>query len=287
MKDVDFFIISGTSGSGKTIALQVLEDIGFYCIDNLPAPLMPQLAAQILASSEIKNCAISIDSRNRDFINKLHNQLDGLKSLNINYKIIFLDADTRTLLKRFSETRRKHPLSKKTISLTEAINKERKLLHTICDNADHKIDSTDTTPHELRSIIRNMASTSGEHSLTLQIQSFGFKYGPPADADFVFDVRCLPNPHWNDNLKALTGLDQDVENYFATHSVCADMFEHIKSFFDRWLPLFIKDNRSYVTVAVGCTGGQHRSVYITNLLKKHFDQNNDIQTQLRHRELGI
>lgn len=283
-----FFIISGTSGSGKTIALQVLEDLGFYCIDNLPASLVPQMASRVLANNSTHhNCAISIDSRNQDFIGDLKSSFDSLNSLNIVTRVIFIDADDQTLLKRYSETRRKHPLSDENTSLLEAIHKERKLLSHLSDIANRKIDTSNTTPHELRSIIRDDSEHGSQHSLTLLFQSFGFKYGNPSNVDFMFDVRCLPNPHWKPDLKALTGLDQPVRDFLENQALCNDMYQQIRDFTEHWLPHFIKDNRNYITIGIGCTGGQHRSVYLTTLLQQHFKDNDSIQTLVRHRELSI
>ncbi|MBX2847708.1 MAG: RNase adapter RapZ [Acidiferrobacterales bacterium] len=291
MTSSKFFIVSGTSGSGKTIALQVLEDLGFYCIDNLPASLMPEMAARLnknnQANKSAQNCAISIDSRNQDFIGNLKDSFDSLSSLNIEVFVVFLDADDETLLKRFSETRRKHPLSDKNTSLSEAICKERKLLAHISDIADHHISTTNRTPHELRSIIRNQAANLGEKSLTLLFLSFGFKYGNPGDADFVFDVRCLPNPYWEDDLRELTGLNPSVAEFLSGQPACIDMYEHIGDFIQHWLPNFIEDNRNYITVAIGCTGGKHRSVFLADRLQRHFTTNEKIQIQVRHRELAL
>lgn len=283
-----FFIISGTSGSGKTIALQVLEDLGFYCIDNLPASLVPEMAARVLGNkTEKQNCAISIDSRNQDFIGDLKSSFETLSTFNIETRVIFIDANDDTLLKRYSETRRKHPLSDHETTLVEAIAKERTLLAHIAEIADRHVNTSDTTPHELRSIIRDDTANTDEHSLTLLFQSFGFKYGNPTDTDYIFDVRCLPNPHWNAELKPLTGLDQPVQDFLSQHSMCNDMYEHIRDFIAHWLPHFINDNRNYITVAIGCTGGQHRSVYLTNRLQQHFVQTQTIQTLVRHRELSL
>jgi len=188
-----FFIISGTSGSGKTIALQVLEDLGFYCIDNLPASLVPDMAARVLGNNtEEHNCAISIDSRNQDFIGDLESSFASLNSLNIETRAIFIDADDDTLIKRYSETRRKHPLSDDQTTLIEAIAKERQLLAHIADIADRHINTSKTTPHELRTIIRDDTGRASDHSLTLLFQSFGFKYGSPRDADFIFDMPAKP-----------------------------------------------------------------------------------------------
>ena len=290
---IKFFIVSGTSGSGKSIALQVLEDLGFYCIDNLPASLMPAMAERLTTdNTAVKNCAISIDSRNQDFIGDLEGNFKSLSELDIEFHIVFLDAEDTTLLKRFSETRRRHPLSDQDTSLIEAIAKERHLLSHISDIADQHINTTKTTPHELRSIIRHQTATMDDQSLTLLFYSFGFKHGNPNDADFVFDVRCLPNPFWQAELKNLTGLDAPVQKFLAEQPLCIDMFTDIRDFVQRWLPSFIDDNRNYMTIAIGCTGGKHRSVYLANELQKYFVKESilpqgKIQTQVRHREIVL
>lgn len=286
MNDIRFFIISGTSGSGKTVALQVLEDVGFYCIDNLPASLLPQMAERAVGSdSSNHKYAVSIDSRNQDFIGDIETDFSSLKILNIDYQIFFVDADDSTLLNRYSETRRKHPLSDKKTSLLEAIHKERRILEHIADIAHHHINTTQTTPHELRTIIRDFAGITPSAAMTLLFESFGFKYGNPADADFLFDVRCLPNPHWDPDLKELTGLDNKVRGYLSSQPKCDDMYQHIRNFIEHWLPSFVAENRNYITVAIGCTGGQHRSVYLSSLLAEHFSASDLVQTQIRHREL--
>ena len=288
MSNINFFIISGTSGSGKTIALQVLEDLGYYCIDNLPASLLPEMTSRAISSDEPnKKLAVSIDSRNQDFIGDLKDNFAQISALKIEYRVIFIDADDATLLARYSETRRKHPLSDKNTSLLEAITKERKILEHIADIAHLHINTSKTTPHELRSTIRNYTATTNEGTLTLLFQSFGFKYGNPDDADFMFDVRCLPNPHWNADLKNQCGIDKPVIEYLSSQVMCIEMFEKIRDFIDFWLPNFIEDNRNYINVAVGCTGGQHRSVFLSNLLAEYFATNEIIQTQIRHRELNL
>ena len=288
MREINFIIVSGMSGSGKTIALQALEDLGFYCIDNMPAVLLPTLAKQMFDEDTlIDNCAISIDSRNRNFIYDIIENFSELSSLNIDYKIIFLDTDNDTLIKRFSETRRKHPLSDKQTSLIEAIENERKILEPISDNAHRHIDTSKTTPHELRAIMRDFAAASSSQSLTLLFESFGFKYGNPNDADFVFDVRCLPNPHWEKELRPFTGLDKSVQTFLQKHKDVNSMIKDIKNFIEKWLPQFKEENRSYITVAIGCTGGKHRSVFIASQLQQHFANDDSLYTQIRHRELRI
>lgn len=288
MSEINFFIISGSSGSGKTIALQVLEDLGLYCVDNIPASLLPEMAVRAVNSENNSNkYAVSIDSRNLDFIGDLKSDVNSLSLLNIDYRVIFLDADDETLLKRYSETRRKHPLSDRHTSLAEAITKEREILEHIADIADWRINTAKTTPHELRSSIRNYAASTKSAAMTLLFQSFGFKHGNPGDADFVFDVRCLPNPYWEPELRQLTGLDQAVRDYLSEQVMCMDMYEKIRDFIEHWLFSFIDDNRNYMTVAIGCTGGQHRSVFLSTLLQEHFSANELIQTQVRHRELNL
>lgn len=288
MSSISFFIISGTSGSGKTVALQVLEDLGYYCIDNLPASLLPEMAKRALENAgEFDKYAVSIDSRNRDFIGDLKSTFASLDSLQITPRVIFLDADDNALLKRYSETRRKHPLSNQSTSLIEAIFKERKILEPIADIADYRLNTTRTTPHELRSSMRNFAASTKQGTMTLLFQSFGFKYGNPRDADFVFDVRCLPNPHWEPKLKSLTGLDSSVRDFLQAQPDCEKMFTQIRDFLDFWLPNYLHDNRNYMTVAIGCTGGQHRSVYLCSRLCDYFSNNDSIVTLVRHRELNL
>lgn len=287
MSTPKFFIISGTSGSGKSIALQVLEDLGFYCIDNLPASLVPEMAARVLGNdTSDHNCAISIDSRNQDFIGDLKGSFESLNAFNVETRVLFLDADDNTLLKRYSETRRKHPLSDENTSLFEAIHKERQLLEHLYDIADRRINTTNTTPHELRTIIRDESVETNERATTLLFESFGFKYGNPTDVDFVFDVRCLPNPHWEPDLRPQTGLDEPVRAFLSSKEMTVKMFEQIRDFVDTWLPHFINDNRNYITVGIGCTGGQHRSVYLVSLLQDFFSNNKNIHTLARHRELS-
>ncbi len=288
MSDAEFYIVSGTSGSGKTIALQVLEDIGYYCIDNLPASLVPELAARMKdAGGVAQKCAISIDSRNHDLLSDLDSSVQQLANLNIKVRILFLDADDASLLKRYSETRRKHPLSDAQTSLPEAIAKERALLDKLALLAHRRVDTSAMTPHELRTLVREDAGNIGGHACTLLLQSFGFKYGSPLDADFVFDVRCLPNPHWQEDLKRLNGKDQAVVDFFSAQPDCALMVGDITAFLDTWIPKFIADNRNYITVGIGCTGGQHRSVYVVEQLLNHFQHASNLQTLARHRELNL
>lgn len=282
-------IVSGLSGSGKTVALNALEDLGYYCIDNMPAVLLPQFAEisreQFNETGEFR-VAVSIDSRNRYFLSSLPESLSALQELGIDYRIIFLEAEEKTLLKRFSETRRKHPLTDSHTPLVDGIRLEAELLAPLAENAVRRIDTSVMTPHELRRLVRDVAGIETFAGLVVMFESFGFKHGTPLDADFVFDVRCLPNPHWQEELKPLTGLDAPVRQFLEQESAAGEMLGDIRSFMERWLPDFERENRSYITVAVGCTGGRHRSVYMVERLREHF-ADRGIHIQVWHRELSV
>ncbi len=283
---MNFLIVSGLSGSGKSIVLQSLEDAGYYCIDNLPAKLLPHLANQIHEAGDesVTDIAVGIDVRNRAFLHELPEALDRLQQLGIDYRIIFLEADEPILIKRYEETRRKHPLTDSKVSLLEGITLEKDKLPPLSENAALRIDTTYTTPHELREQVRDFILGQNAPGLTLLFRSFGFKHGTPLDADYVFDIRCLPNPYWQSELRSYTGLDEPVIAFLERQSAVNEMFESIRAFLDRWLPDFMKEQRSYMTIAIGCTGGQHRSVYLADRLARHYiDQ--DVRTQVRHREL--
>jgi len=280
-------IVSGLSGSGKSIVLHSLEDLGFYCIDNLPLSLLPSFAAQMSSSprGDYEHAAVGIDARNlSDDFASFPDVLAEIRAHGLDCEILFLQAEDNTLIKRFSETRRKHPLTRSGISLAEAIERERKLLAELAVNADWCIDSSHTNVHQLRDLVRGRMLKEAR-SLTLTFMSFGFKHGIPVDADFVFDVRCLPNPHWVPQLRALTGMDQEVGEFLEQQPLVNEMFEDLSLFIERWVPRFQADSRAYMTVAVGCTGGQHRSVYLSQRLASHFHEA-DIDVLLRHRELS-
>jgi UPF0042 nucleotide-binding protein len=285
-----FIVISGMSGSGKSVALNALEDLGYYCIDNLPAILLSEVAEKLFKTdnknTKINKIAVSIDSRNHTFLDDISKQLDLLNE-QVNSQIIFIDADDSILIKRYSETRRKHPLTNKNISLLEAIHLDRSMMNTLQERANIQINTSLHTPHQLKAIIRDHAATSDSSPITLLFQSFGFKYGPPTDVDFIFDVRCLPNPYWNESLREKTGLEKPVQAFLASHDSVDEMLVDILNFVEKWLPHFTADNRSYLTVGIGCTGGKHRSVYISSKLAEHFNKNKNTRTQLRHRELNI
>lgn len=280
-------IISGLSGSGKSTALQALEDLNFYCIDNLPVGLLPAFATQMInaAQRDYSNAAVCIDARNLTHdLAHFPDLLDELKGSGLACEIFFLEADDGTLLKRFSETRRKHPLTRLGMPLAEAIARERTLLDPMSTHAAVHIDTSQMNAHQLRVAVRKRVEAKAAPGMTLLFQSFGYKKGLPADADFIFDVRCLPNPHWEPPLRALTGNDAEVAAFLQNQPAVARMFEEIKAFLEGWITHFEADNRSYMTVALGCTGGQHRSVYLAKLLADYFRQKRD-NVLVRHREL--
>ena len=274
-------VISGLAGSGKSIALTVLEDSGYYCVDNLPASLLREVTLYLKESGH-QRAAVSIDARSRETLPLLPQQLADLKRQGMDVRLLFLEANTETLVKRFSETRRRHPLSDAHSTLPECIQSEREMLVKIHDLAN-RIDTSDLSPSALRAWVRDFVGL--DHAcLTLLFQSFGFKHGIPLDSDMVFDVRCLPNPHYEAALRPLTGKDEAVIRFLDAVIDANRMFEDIRSFVDDWLPCFIRDSRNYLTVAIGCTGGRHRSVYFVERLARHFASNN--QVLVRHRELN-
>jgi UPF0042 nucleotide-binding protein len=283
---MSLIIVSGLSGSGKTIALQALEDLGFYCIDNLPASLLLPFAEQLKSPAQSpRRAAVGIDARNSAFLDALPESLARLKALDIPYRIVFLEADEAVLVQRFKETRRKHPLTDLTTPLLEGIRQERKLLEPLAYDPAIRIDTTHTTPHELRSRVQDFAHGDSAGRMTLLFESFGFKNGTPIDADYVFDIRCLPNPHWQPELRAYTGRDPQVVTFLEQYPQVDKMFTDLCEFLGDWLPSFEEERRSYMTVAVGCTGGQHRSVYLVERLAAHF-AGRGLRTQIRHRELA-
>jgi UPF0042 nucleotide-binding protein len=286
---MQLFLISGLSGSGKSVALKVLEDSGYYCVDNLPADLLAKLVHH-LHGIGYTQIAVSVDVRSANSVRHLPPLLRQIKQQGVDVHVLFLDAQNTTLVKRFSETRRLHPLSDPMFlqkgqaarTLPECVEYERELLSGISD-IGHHIDTTETNANALRAWIKQLIKVDRAR-LTLLFQSFGFKHGVPLDADLVFDVRCLPNPYYETLLRPLTGRDAPVVQFLEASLDATAMFQDIRQFVERWLPCYIADNRSYLTVAVGCTGGQHRSVYLTEKLASHFSQQQ--QVLLRHRELS-
>lgn len=281
-------IISGRSGSGKSTALNVLEDSGFYCIDNLPASLLPDLAQRALLHTELlqPQVAVSIDARNLPSqLQRFPELLQEARDKHIQCDVLYLDADDETLLKRFSETRRRHPLTTDTRSLAEAIADESNLLAPIADLADLKLNTTHLNLYQLRDVLKLRLLNKPELGTAFLVESFGFKRGMPVDADLVFDVRCLPNPYWKPELREHTGLDPDVQEYLAAQADVEEMYQDILGYLNKWLPRFAASNRAYVTIAIGCTGGQHRSTYLAERIGKALKETLT-NVQIRHRDLS-
>ena len=279
-------IISGRSGSGKSTALHQLEDEGYFCIDNLPVALLPALV-QETSRDEFRNfrgTAVCIDARNawKD-LKSFSAVLDSLPAT-VESKILYLDADDASLIKRFSETRRRHPLSSEQMPLAEAIDKERELLEPLSSASSLTLDTSQMTIYELRDAIKQRLVGSSAGAMSILIQSFGFKRGVPADADLVFDVRMLPNPHWIKDLHLKNGLDSEVGSFLESQPLTEDLYLDIRRYLDNWLPRYEDSNRSYLTVALGCTGGQHRSVYLAHRLFQHYRLQFPL-VHIRHREL--
>ncbi len=274
-------LVSGLSGSGKSIAIAVLEDAGYYCVDNLPLAMLESLVEH-LGQEGHERIAIAIDARSGASFSQLPAIAEALRDRGADLRIIFLEAKTLSLVKRFSETRRRHPLSSDSVSLQEAIQLEREMLADVAP-LGHRIDTSDLSPSALRLWIKDLIQQDRSR-ITLLFQSFGFKHGIPLDADLVFDVRCLPNPHYVPELRPLTGRDQAVADYIEASPDAMAMLADISGFVENWLPCFIRDHRAYLTVAIGCTGGQHRSVYFAETLAANFGRRE--QVLVRHRELS-
>jgi UPF0042 nucleotide-binding protein len=279
---MQLIILTGLSGSGKSVALKALEDSGYYCVDNLPATLLPQISQDLSAAMQDR-VAVSVDTRSAA-LEVLPENINRLRAQGIGVQVLFLESSVETLVKRFSETRRRHPLSAgdEEHTLAENIQQERDLLSPLAD-LGHRIDTSNLSANKLRSWVRDFVSNDS-NGLTLFFASFGFKHGIPLDADFVFDIRCLPNPHYDPVLRPLTGKDQPVRQFLESQETVGMMYDDIQQFVARWLPHFIRDNRSYLTVAIGCTGGQHRSVYFVERLGEYF-RNQQQKVLIRHREL--
>jgi len=265
-KQTRLLIVSGLSGSGKSVALHVLEDLGYYCIDNMPAALLKSLVDEIMRQEKLPDSrvAVGIDARNRrSDLASLPGLISELREDNVSTELLFLQASDEILLKRYSETRRRHPLAAHGTELREAIEEERSLLGPVINAADLVFDTSRTSVYELADAIRDRVDRRSSDMLSVLIESFGFKHGIPADADFVFDLRCLPNPYWQPSLRSKTGQDKEVADFLDRQPLFNQMFDSILQFMTRWIPEYVSFDRSYLTVALGCTGGQHRSVYMT------------------------
>lgn len=262
-------LVTGLSGSGKSIALQVLEDAGYYCIDNLPVSLFEALVRDITSdpAKAREFTAIGVDARNPGSeLNRLPGLIKRLRDHGVDCEVVYLDAEDSVLMQRFSETRRRHPLTDDDHSLDQAIQLERQTLAPLLDLARLKIDTTRTTLHELRELIRARVAERDTGEMSVMLQSFGFKHGVPRNADFVFDARCLPNPHWQPDLRPYTGRDEPVARFLGDDLKVIGMLSQINDFLTHWIPCFEGEGRSYLTIAIGCTGGQHRSVYLVEQL---------------------
>ena len=274
-------LISGLSGSGKSIALNVLEDSGYYCVDNLPAPLLSDLVEHLRLQGQ-DLAAVAVDMRGGSSIAALPPQLRNLEAAGITLRFVFLDARDDVLIQRFSETRRRHPLAEGDLTLEEAIVREREALEMLAA-LGHHIDTSNLRPNALRASIKDFVALGDGIGITLLFESFGFKHGIPLDADLIFDVRCLPNPHYDPVLRPLTGRDREVIGFLEAQPEVMKMEADLRCFIGDWLPAYVRDNRSYLTVGIGCTGGQHRSVYLAERLAAHFRES--ARVLIRHRSL--
>ena len=290
---MQLILVTGLSGSGKSVALNVLEDAGYYCVDNLPAPLLPELVATLREAGRDK-VAVAVDARTasitdsvRKGVTDLPQYLSNLTFYGVDVRVLFLDAKTETLIKRFSETRRRHPLDDGSATIPEYIQREREILSELQPLAHH-IDTSDLRPNALRDWLKDFLKPA-RADLTLVFTSFGFKHGIPLDADLVFDVRALPNPHYDPVLRPLTGRDAPVIAFLDATPAAQELLTDIDAFVAKWLPSFARDNRHYLTVAIGCTGGQHRSVYFAEHLAQGFIKRGtgtlDAEVLVRHREI--
>ncbi|MEM1262295.1 MAG: RNase adapter RapZ [Pseudomonadota bacterium] len=281
-------ILTGNSGSGKSAALNMLEDLDYYCMDNIPAAMLPSVIPVVTQSTigrPVTEIAVGLDARNAP------EELDGLpvfvkqlRSEGVHCDILYLQTDEEVLLRRYRETRRRHPMSAEGLSLREAIGRERDLLRPLLNLADLVVDTSHTSIYELRDLIANRVANRQARSLSLLIESFGFKHGIPADSDFVFDLRCLPNPYWEPNLRNLTGKDGRVAEFLESSDLVQAMYSDIFEFVRSWIPRYASFNRSYLTIAIGCTGGQHRSVYVAEKLATALKGEHP-QVHIRHNEL--
>ena len=280
-------IVSGLSGSGKTVALHVLEDLGYYCIDNLPAGLLEAVVEEVSSGAgQIgRGLAVGIDARNRRTdLESLPRLIDEFRQQQIQTDVLFVLAEDAVLLKRYSETRRRHPLAEHGAELRVAIDAEREILSEVINSADLIIDTSRTSVYDLADIIRERVHGRAPATLSVLIESFGYKHGIPADADFVFDLRCLPNPYWDLNLRHLTGLDEQVVQFLDAQESVAAMHSDILAFLEHWIPQYRSSNRTFLTVAIGCTGGQHRSVYMVEKLAESLRSSDD-HVSTRNKEL--
>jgi UPF0042 nucleotide-binding protein len=280
-------IVSGMSGSGKSIALHTFEDLDFYCVDNLPAELLPEFVRSATGKNDLPpKLAVGIDVRSRNTdLSTLPSLLSQAGELGLDPKLVFFDASDDVLIKRYAETRRRHPLSHLGLTLHEAIALERRMLKPLRALADISIDTSETNVHQMRRRVIAELDLAAERPVSLLFESFAYRRGVPADADFVFDARCLPNPHWDAKLRPLSGRDQGVRDYLAAQPEVGEYVAQVTAFLDTWMPRIQADTRSYITVAFGCTGGKHRSVYLAETLAAHARDKGWREVATYHREL--
>lgn len=282
-------ILTGMSGAGKSVVINALEDLGFYCIDNLPVNLLIEFAKQIRDDGGKTYCrvAVGIDARNPvEDLSQFPKVMEELRNTGFEIEQVFVGANDNVLIKRFSETRRRHPLSNEKVSLAEAIRKERRLLEPLLDYSSLSIDTSHTNIHQLRDLVRERVARRQVGTLSTHIMSFGFKYGTPPDADFIFDVRCLPNPYWESSLRDFTGRDQEVIAFLESYPQVIKMRDELIIFLDAWIPCYEASDRSYLTIAVGCTGGHHRSVYMVENVAAYFIAK-DKDVLATHRDMSL
>ena len=278
-------IVTGISGSGKTLALNTLEDQNYYCIDNLPPELLPNLLQTSIVDRQQK-IAIGIDVRSgTESIQALPEIINTVKSKHNKTDIVYLYADNAIIKKRYNETRRRHPLFDDNQSLDDAINMEELLLEPISRAADLRVDTTKTDIYQLSHFLKQRLCRDKIQGISLMFQSFGFKHSAPCDSDFIFDVRCLPNPYWVNELRMFTGLDNEITDWLAAHDSVQQMVDDISSFLANWIPSFETNQKAYMTISIGCTGGRHRSVYITEQLAQLFKKKHHKDVIIHHREL--
>jgi UPF0042 nucleotide-binding protein len=280
-------VVSGLSGSGKSVALRTLEDLDYYCVDNLPSDLLPQFVSSISQNgSQHPRLAVGIDVRNTpEDLSHLPESLSQVGELGYQHQLVFLDTRDDVLIRRYNETRRRHPLSARGLPLADAIALERRLLKPLVAIADRVIDSSDYNVHQLRRLIVTELALGSQPGLSILFESFAYRHGVPGDADFVFDARCLPNPHWDPRLRPLSGRDAAVREFLDLQSPVSEYRSQVAAFLDTWLPHFERDTRSYVTIAFGCSGGRHRSVYLAEKLAEHLRERGRSQVVTFHREL--
>ena len=277
-------IISGLSGAGKSTALKILEDTGYYCVDNIPLSLIEQVIP-IYQQNNFNKIAIGIDARTSHLLEQLPKALKMIQSQAYDIKMMYLEANTDCLVQRFSETRRKHPLSNEDRTIEESINYERELLSNL-GHLSHRIDTSDLSANSLRAIVKQFVEASF-NQMNIIVQSFGFKYGLPIDSDFVFDVRCLPNPHYNKEIKQFNGTQQPIIDFLAKETKVLKMRDDIYNMVNGWFTEFSNDNRNYLTIAIGCTGGKHRSVFLAEQIAQLISENFDYNVIIRHRQMSI